>query len=80
MTLNEEQIQMLLSVVASASEDELDCDGCFSYVAQFVETKLAGRTLCESMKLVESHLGNCPCCEDEFQALKAAMEEVGVGV
>ena len=79
MVLNKEQIEILLSVVSSASNDELDCEGCFNYVAQFVETKLAGRTLCESMKLVEEHLANCSCCEDEFQALKAAIEEVGVG-
>ncbi len=76
MTLSKEQIKMLLSVVACTSDDTLDCDSCFDYVAQFVETKLTGRTLCESMKLVQSHLENCPCCQDEFQALLAAMSEV----
>ncbi|QEG23817.1 hypothetical protein [Mariniblastus fucicola] len=76
MTLSKEQIQTLLKVVANSSDDSLDCDRCFGYVAQFVETKLAGMGLCESMKLVQSHLENCPCCKDEFEALLAAISEV----
>jgi predicted anti-sigma-YlaC factor YlaD len=39
--------------------------------------KLAGLNLCESMKLVQNHLENCPCCQDEFEALLAALSESG---
>lgn len=77
MTLSLEQLKKLLSVVANTSDDSLNCDACFAKVAQFVEVELAGRGLCESMKLVQSHLANCPCCKDEFEALLAAMSEVG---
>jgi hypothetical protein len=76
MTLSKEQIQTLLKVVAVTSDDSMDCDGCFNNVAQFVETKLKGLDLCESMKLVKTHLENCPCCQDEFEALLAAMSGV----
>ena len=68
---------MLLSVVASTSDDSLDCDSCFRYMSQFVDSKLVGLTLCESMQMVESHLANCPCCKDEFEALLTALAEVG---
>lgn len=77
MTLSLEQIKSLLSIVAGTSDDSLNCDDCFSKVAQFVEVELSGLGLCESMKLVQTHLANCPCCKDEFEALLAAMSEVG---
>ena len=79
MPLSNQQIDTLLNLVATTGEDELDCDGCFDHVSQFVETKLANRTLCESMLLVENHLQNCPCCKDEFEALLAAMSQVEGG-
>lgn len=77
MTLSKEQIKGLLSLVASTSDDRLDCDECFGQVAQFAEAKMAGLGLCESMKLVQTHLENCPCCKDEFEALLSAMSEAG---
>lgn len=76
MTLTFDQIKNLLSFVAVTTDDTLDCDDCFSHVAQFAETKLSGLGVSESMKLVQTHLENCPCCKDEFQALLAAMAEV----
>lgn len=77
MSLSKEQVKKLLSVIAQTSDDSLDCDSCFRYVSQFVEGKLAGLTPCESMQLVESHLANCPCCKDEFEALLTALAEAG---
>lgn len=76
MTLSFEQIKSLLSIVAITSDDSLECDDCFSHVAQFAETTLSGVGLSESMELVRNHLVNCPCCKDEFEALLAAMSEV----
>jgi len=77
MTLSKEQIKFLLSVVADTSDDCLSCDDCFGYVAQFVEAQLSGVGLCESMKLVQAHLSNCPCCRNEFEALLKALCEAG---
>lgn len=77
MSLSKEQIKTLLGVVAGTSDDSLDCDGCFGHVSQFVELKLSGMNLCESMQAVQTHLQNCPCCQDEFEALLLAMKEVG---
>lgn len=77
MALSKEQVKILLSLVAGVTDDDMDCDGCFGEVAQFAEVKLAGLSLCESMKAVQAHLDNCPCCEDEFEALLAALVAVG---
>ncbi len=54
----------------------MDCDECFGKIAEFADAKLAGRSLNESMLVVQEHLENCPCCRDEFQALLAAMTGV----
>jgi len=75
MSLSTDQVKNLLNVVAGASDDSLDCDGCFRDVAQFAETKLVGVTLCESTQLVQAHLENCLCCQDEFEALLTAIKE-----
>lgn len=77
MPISSLQIDTLLTLVATTSDDVLDCDGCFDHVSQFVETKLANRTLSESMQLVQQHLENCPCCQDEFEALLTAMSQAG---
>lgn len=73
MPLSKNQISTLLSLVASATEDETSCDGCFEHVAQFVESELAKAELCESMLIVKNHMQNCPCCKDEYNALMEAM-------
>lgn len=77
MSLSKEQIETLLKVVAITSDDALDCEGCFGKVAEFAEAKLMNSSLCEAMEAVANHLQNCPCCQDEFEALLAAMAEVG---
>lgn len=77
MSLSKEQINGMLGLVAGTTDDSLDCDGCYGHVAEFIEVKLSGLDLDESMKLVETHLENCPCCKDEFEALLAAMNAVG---
>jgi len=73
MPLSKDQISTLLSLVAGSTEDEISCDGCFEHVAQFVESELAGAELSDSMLLIQNHMKNCPCCADEYNALKEAM-------
>ena len=75
MTLNSDQIRFLIQAVSKTTPDSLDCDGCQTKVAQFAETELAGKTLCESMTAVRNHMQNCPCCEDEYSALLEALKE-----
>lgn len=76
MPLSKEQIDTLLTLVATATDDEMSCDGCLPHVAQFAEAQLEGATLCESMTKVKNHMQNCPCCNDEFNALMEALKNV----
>ena len=76
MSLSPSQIDRLLSMISSAEADELDCDGCFDRVAEFVELHLASEEIPDAMRCVEQHLKQCRCCQDEFRALLKALAAV----
>ena len=76
MALSKDQISKLLSLVANSTPDDISCDGCLEHVAQFVETELAGAEMCDTMKLIQNHMQNCPCCMDEYNALMEAMAAI----
>ena len=73
MTISKEQTESLLAYVASAGSDELDCDGCFEFMAEFVEHEIAEREIPEALMIVQRHLEQCPCCNDEHEALLAGL-------
>ena len=78
MPLSNEQIQGLLGLVANIEPDPMDCDGCFGQVAQFAEIKLRGAEIPEALCDVETHMRQCPCCKDEYEALLAGLRGLGV--
>ena len=69
MALTYEQIDKLLSLVSTAQEDQLDCDGCLDHIAEFADAHLANQPMSVALQAVETHLESCPCCADEYQAL-----------
>jgi len=76
MSLSNEQISDLVRLAASAEPDGLDCDGCFSHLAEFAEAELARREIPEALKAVEVHLRQCQCCRTEFEALMEALRSL----
>ncbi len=76
MTISIDQAQSLLALVADANPDELDCDGCFELMAEFVERELANCEIPEALRMVQRHLEQCPCCNDEHQALLVALRSL----
>lgn len=77
MELTPQQINSLLKLVANSQPDQLDCDGCQEHIAEFADSELAGRDLCDAMRRVRSHLRNCGCCQAEYQQLLDALKELG---
>lgn len=69
MSLSDQQIEKLLKLVVSSQPDDLDCDGCFERIAEFAEQELAAKKIPEAMQVVQRHLNQCPCCQDELNAL-----------
>lgn len=78
MALSEQQVANLLVMVTNVESDELDCEGCFSQVAEFADQHLSSSGVSEAMRAVQVHMEQCACCKDEFNALLkglAAIEE-----
>ena len=73
MSLSPETIQKLIELVATTQNDQLDCDGCLAHIAEFAEAHLAGRSLSAALESVRIHLQSCGCCQDEYEALLAAL-------
>ena len=69
MPLSNEQISGLLNLVANVEPDAMNCDGCYGKVAEFAEIKLRGSEIPEALQDVETHMRQCPCCKDEYEAL-----------
>ena len=69
MKLSHDQVDSLLSLVATAEVDRLDCDGCLDRIAEFADSKLQGHELTDAMLAVEVHLRQCVCCRVEYETL-----------
>ena len=76
MSLSKEQVNNLLGMVGSVESDELDCEGCFGRIAEFAELYLSQQEIPEAMRIVETHLQQCLCCKDEFNALLKGLKEI----
>ncbi len=76
MSLSDEQVSELVKLAATAEADSLDCDGCFSHLAEFAELQLAHKEIPDALKAVEAHLRQCQCCQAEFEALIEALRSL----
>jgi hypothetical protein len=52
----------------------LGCDDCLAQVSAFVERELAGLPRIEAHARVAAHLEDCGECQEEFEALLAALD------
>lgn len=76
MSLSKEQINTLLGMVSSVESDELDCEGCFAQIAEFADLHISNQKIPEAMRVIETHLQQCACCQDEFNALLKGLREI----
>lgn len=65
---------MLLDMLARTEPHEVSCDDVSTALAEFTEMHERGEDVKHLMPLVQQHLGMCPECQEEFQAVKAAIE------
>ena len=76
MKLNKEELEQLMQLLGLTRDDELDCDRCLNLVAEFAETKIAGKSFAAGAQLVEHHLAVSGECREEFQALQVALDKL----
>ena len=73
MQLTKDQIRSLIRLIAVTEKRELDCDECLRAIAEFTELNLAGKSIPESLRLVEQHLVVCTDCREEYEILKRTL-------
>jgi hypothetical protein len=73
-SLPPERISMLLDMLARTEPLEVSCDDVSTALAEFSEMHKRGEDVTHLMPLVHQHLGMCPECREEFEAVKAAIE------
>jgi hypothetical protein len=75
--LTQEQLAGLVASVRATHDQELNCQECQNFSAEFAERQLAGLPLDEALARVEQHLTICPECREELLALKKILEKNG---
>lgn len=75
-TLNKNIIKNLLKAVISTKPDELSCSECCDEIESFIEMELKGKTPEEAMPLVKDHLQRCNECQEEYEALLIALQNM----
>jgi len=76
MTLSKQEISGLMRLIGLTKDDEINCEQCFSLVAEFAERQLTGRSIPEGLKAVEHHLAICGECREEYEALLRALQDI----
>lgn len=70
------QVKKLVRQILTTIPNEIDCDGCLDVLDRFVEMTLEGRDAAEALPLVQQHLQQCDCCQDEFLALLSVLRNL----
>lgn len=76
MPISHQEIETLLQWVRLTRNEEIDCDLCFSQIAEFAERELAQKPLNESLAAVAQHLAICGDCQEEYEALLQGLERL----
>ncbi len=77
MALAPEQIRRLLGFLVETHENEIDCDRCLEYLAEFAELNLSGRDIPDALEIIDRHLRACADCSEEFRLLRQALADIG---
>jgi hypothetical protein len=73
MALNADAIKDIVRYSLNVPEASVGCYECLDQIDRYSEMVLAGKEIPEALRLIETHLKDCPECEEEFQALLTAL-------
>jgi alkylation response protein AidB-like acyl-CoA dehydrogenase len=66
--------QKMMEMIVRTEEVELTCDDVFDLLDEFTEMALRGENVADLMPMVQHHLGMCPECREEYEALRRVIE------
>ncbi len=76
MKISKKEIDGLMRFIGLTKDEEINCDECLMQIAEFVETELAGKSVCDSLKAVQHHLSLCSECQEEYEVLQKALKQM----
>lgn len=76
MALTPEEIRGLLQMICQTRDVEINCEQCLTLVAEFCERQMSGQPIDETLASVAQHLAICAECQEEYAALKQALEQL----
>jgi uncharacterized protein with PIN domain len=79
MSLSKQQLDGLMRLIGLTQDSEINCEQCFSLLAEFAEQELAGKSIPDALQAVEHHLAVCSDCREEYEALRQALQELQGG-
>jgi hypothetical protein len=71
---NPDKASQLLAMIRETRDKELPCDECLTRLAALVEARLQEIPLNEVLQEAAHHLNGCGDCNEEYEALKAAVD------
>lgn len=71
-----QKLKELVRRVMTTRQSEMDCQGCYDQLDQFVELRLDGKEVSQAMPLVQNHLDRCGGCCEEYEALLEALQSL----
>jgi hypothetical protein len=75
VALDYQSLERLMLLLCDTRDDELSCEEVFGRLDEYVDCLLAHRDLGDMYPLFEHHLGLCPDCRDELEALLQALTD-----
>ena len=72
--LQDEVVIKFLQVLENIRAEELTCSETYARLDEFVETEVQSKDADKITPLIREHLGMCPDCNEEYEALLAILE------
>jgi len=64
----------IVRAIFMVKDEDITCDECYRHIDMYVDMLADGTKPSQVLNRVESHLKQCPYCEEEFQALISIIE------
>lgn len=73
MAVSQQELQELLRLLKLTRAEELDCEECFSRLAEFADLLESGRPIPDALQSVKHHLDLCRDCREMFEIFLRAL-------
>ncbi len=66
-----------IKAIFSVEKEDIGCEECYAHLDVYTDMIAEGKDPSIVMRDVKAHLAQCPCCEEEFQALLSMIKSLG---